>query len=69
METDIIIINKKIGREVRVRTNGASAELQEILTVFDTLLALGDKFVVGANVQDVDQHFRHCVRRTMNVKQ
>ena len=54
---------------MRVRTNGASAELQEILTVFDTLLALGDKFVVGANVQDVDQHFRHCVRRTMNVKQ
>ena len=29
------------------------------LTVFDTLLALGHQFVVGANVQDVDQHFRH----------
>lgn len=30
-----------------------------MLTVFNALLAFGDEFIIGANVQDIDQHFRH----------
>jgi hypothetical protein len=37
-----------------------------VLTVFDALLALRDEFVVGANVQDVDQHFRHYLNQRKN---
>lgn len=32
-------------------------------TVFETLFALRNEFVVGANVQDTDQHFSHYKKK------
>jgi hypothetical protein len=35
------------------------------LTVFKTLFALRNEFVVGTNVQDADQHFSHYKKKTI----
>lgn len=34
------------------------------ITFFQCIVGIGHKFVIGADIQDVDQHFRYLARRT-----